>query len=73
MASLPFVHRKYELMSPADEPHDYKFSEAVFDTYAQLANSDYRYHFLCAGMAYFKAPAKEPGPVVEQMLERLKT
>jgi hypothetical protein len=63
---------RHHLVYNADEPHDYKFSEAVFDTYAQLGNSDRRYHFLCAGMAYFKAPAKRPGPVVEQMLERLK-
>jgi hypothetical protein len=64
---------RHHLVYNADEPHDYKFSEAVFDSYAQLANSDWRCHFLCAGMAYFKAPAKRPGPVVEQMLERLKT
>jgi hypothetical protein len=64
---------RHHLVYNADEPHDYKFSEAVFDSYALLANSAWRYHFLCAGMAYFKAPAKRPGPVVEQMLERLKT
>jgi hypothetical protein len=63
---------RHHLVYNADEAHDYKFSEAVFECYAQLANSDWRYHFLCAGMAYFKAPAKRPGPVVEQMLERLK-
>jgi hypothetical protein len=64
---------RHHLAYNADEPHDYKFSEAVFDNYAQLANSDWRHRFLCAGMAYFKAPAKRPGPVIEQMLERLKT
>jgi hypothetical protein len=64
---------RHHLVYSADEPHEYKFSEAVFDSYAQPANSDWRYRFLCAGMAYFKAPAKRPGPVVEQMLERLKT
>ncbi|HWX33694.1 MAG TPA: hypothetical protein VNZ53_40485 [Steroidobacteraceae bacterium] len=63
---------RHHLVYNADEPHDYKFSEAVFDSYAQLANSAWRNRFLCAGMAYFKAPAKRPGPVVEQMLERLK-
>ena len=63
---------RHHLVYNADEPHDYKFSEAVFDSYAQLANSDWRHRFLCAGMAYFKAPAKRPGPIVEQMLERLK-
>ena len=64
---------RHHLVYYADEPHDYKFSEAVFDSYAQLSNSDWRYRFLAAGMAYFKPPAKRPGPVVEQMLERLKT
>ena len=63
---------RHHLVYNADEPHDYKFSEAVFDSYAHLANSDWRCHFLSAGMAYFKAPASRPGPVVEQMLERLK-
>jgi len=64
---------RHHLVYNADEPHDYKFSEAVFDSYAQLANSDWRNHFLCAGMAYFKAPTKRPGRVVEQMLKRLRT
>jgi hypothetical protein len=64
---------RQHLVYNAEEPHDYKFSEAVFDSYAQLGNSDWRHRFLCAGMAYFKAPAKRPGPLVEQMLELLKT
>jgi hypothetical protein len=63
---------RHHLVYNADEPHHYKFSEAVFDSYAHLANSDWRCRFLSAGMAYFKAPARRPGPVVEQMLERLK-
>jgi hypothetical protein len=63
---------RHHLVYNADEPHDYKFSEAVFDNYAHLSNSAWRCYFLSGGMAYFKAPAKRPGPVVEQMLERLK-
>ncbi len=63
---------RHHLVYNADEPHDYKFSEAVLDSYAHLANSDWRCRFLSAGMASFKAPARRPGPVVEQMLERLK-
>ena len=63
---------RHHLVYNADEPHDYKFSEAVFDTYAHLSNSAWRWHFLSSGMAYFKGPAKRPGPVVEQMLERLR-
>jgi hypothetical protein len=71
-AEALIARARHHLVYHADESHDYKFSEAVFDSYAQLTNSDWRYRFLCAGMAYFKAPAKRPGPVVEQMLERLK-
>ena len=63
---------RHHLVYNADEAHDYKFSEAVFDSYAHLSNSAWQCHFLSAGMAYFKAPAKRPGPVVEQMLDRLK-
>jgi hypothetical protein len=63
--------RQY-LVHYADGPHDYKYSEAVFDSYAHLTNSAWRSRFLSAGMAYFKAPAKQPGPLVEQMLDRLR-
>ena len=63
---------RHHLVYNADEPHDYKFSEAVFDSYAHLSNSAWRWHFLSSGMAYFKGPAKRPGPVVEQMSERLR-
>lgn len=63
---------RHHVVYNADEPHDYKFSEAVFDSFAHLSDSAWRCHFLSAGMAYFKAPAKWPGPVVEQILERLK-
>src|SRR4029077_9084936 len=62
---------RHHLVYNADEPHDYKFSEAVLDSYAYLPNSVWRCYFLSAGIAYFKAPAKRPGPVVEQMVERL--
>jgi hypothetical protein len=62
----------HHLVYNADEPHGYRFSEAVFDSYAHLSNSAWRCYFLSAGMAYFKAPAKRPGRFVEQMLERLR-
>jgi hypothetical protein len=55
----------------ADEPHDYKFPEAVFENYLQLSDSAWRRRFLSAGMAHFKAPAQHPGPVVQQTLELL--
>lgn len=63
---------RHHLVYNAAGPHDYKFSEAVFDSYAQFANSDWQRRFLSAGMSTFKAPAKRPGPVVDEMLERLK-
>ena len=56
----------------AEEPHDYKFSEAVFDNYSHLADSAWRSRFLSAGMAYFKGPSTRPGPVVEEMIELLR-
>ncbi len=63
---------RHHVVYGAQEPHDYKFAEAVFDSYANLADSDWRCRFLSAGMAYFKAPVKRPGPLVEEMLELLK-
>jgi len=63
---------RHHLVYNAQGPHDYKFSEAVFDSYAHLPNSDWQRRFLSAGMSTFKAPAKRPGPVVEQILEGLK-
>jgi hypothetical protein len=63
---------RHHLVYNADEVHDYKFSEAVFDSYAHLSNSAWQCRFLSAGMAYFKAPAERPGPLVEQMLQRLR-
>jgi hypothetical protein len=64
---------RHHVVYNADEPHDYKYSEAVFDNYAHPANSDWRSRLLSAGMGSFKAPARRPSPVVEQMLEGLKT
>ena len=63
--------RRY-LIYNAEEPHDYKFSEAVFDNYSHLADSSWRSRFLSAGMAYFKGPARRPSPVVEEMIESLR-
>jgi len=63
--------RRY-LIYNAEEPHDYKFSEAVFDSYAHFADSAWRSRFLSAGMAYFKGPARRPSPLVEEMIEFLR-
>jgi hypothetical protein len=64
---------RHHLVYNAVEPHDYKFSEAVFDNYSHLADSAERSRFLSAGMAYFRGPAKQPGPVVGEMIELLRT
>jgi hypothetical protein len=56
----------------ADEPHDYKFPEAVFDTYAQFSDALWRRRFLSAGMAYYKAPAQHPVPLIQETLELLR-
>jgi len=63
---------RQHLIYNAEEPHDYKFSEAVFDNYAHFADSAWRSRFLSAGMAYFKGPATRPSPVVEEMMEHLR-
>jgi hypothetical protein len=62
---------RHHLVYHAAEPHDYKFSEAVFDNYSHLAASAWRGRLLSAGMAYFKGPANRPGPVVEETIELL--
>lgn len=56
----------------ADEPHDYKFPEAVFENCAQLSDTEWRRRFLSAGMAHFKAPAEQPGPIVQETLDLLR-
>ena len=61
------------LVDGAEEAHDYKFSEAVFDSYSQFPLKAWQDRFLSAGMAYFKAPVRRPGPVVQQARELLRT
>jgi hypothetical protein len=51
---------RHHLVYNADEAHDYKFCEAVFDNYSNLSDVAWRHRFLSAGMAYFKAPGKRP-------------
>ena len=64
---------RHHLVYGAVEAHDYKFAEAVFDNHAQFPQSgDGRARFLSAGMAYFKAPAKTPVPIVSETLELLR-
>jgi hypothetical protein len=63
---------RHHLVYNADDAHDYKFSEAVFDNYAHVSDCAWQWRFLSAGMAYFKAPAKRPAPVVEETMELLR-
>jgi hypothetical protein len=59
------------LVYGAQEAHDYKFAEAVFDNYAQFPDPAWRSRFLSAGMAYFKAPSQRPVPIVAETLKLL--
>jgi hypothetical protein len=64
---------RHHVVYGAEEAHDYKFAEAVFDTGSRFADSPWRSRFLSAGMAYFKAPAHRPQAVVDQARELLST
>ena len=70
-AEALIANGRHHLVYNADEAHDYKFAEAVFDNYSHLSDSAWRCRFLSAGMTYFKAPARRPGPVVEEIMELL--
>ena len=54
------------VIEQADEPHDYKYPEAVFDTYASIPQPAWQQRFLAAGMALFKAPVPRPTPLIEE-------
>jgi hypothetical protein len=64
---------RHHFVYHADEPHDYKFPEAVFENYSHLSDVAWRRRFLSAGMAHFKAPAQHPSPVVRETLELLQS
>jgi hypothetical protein len=64
---------RQHLVYNATEAHDYKFAEAVFDSYQQFSTPGWRHRFLSAGMAYFKAPSSRPVPIVQETLELLRT
>jgi hypothetical protein len=70
-AEALIANARHYLVYNADEAHDYKFSEAVFDSYSHLSDFAWRSRFLSAGMAYFKAPRKRPSPVIEETMELL--
>jgi hypothetical protein len=56
----------------ADDPHDYKYSEAVFENFANLPDFDWRCRCLSAGMGMYRAPAPQPSAIVTETLELLK-
>jgi hypothetical protein len=62
---------RHHLVYGAEEAHDYKFAEAVFDNFAQCQDPGWRARFLSAGMAYFKAPSSAPVPIVAETLKLL--
>lgn len=62
---------RHQVVYGAQEAHDYKFAEAMFDNYAHFQDPPWRVRFLSAGMAYFKPPARRPGGVIEEARELL--
>jgi hypothetical protein len=71
-ADALITRTRQHLVRFVDEAHDYKYAEAVFDNYSHVTDSAWRCRFLSAGMAYFKAAARRPAPVVEEMMELLR-
>ncbi len=70
-AGMLIATARRHLVYGAQEAHDYKLAEAVFDNYAQFPDRAWRARFLSAGMAYFKAPRRNPVPIVAQTLKLL--
>jgi hypothetical protein len=57
----------------ADDPHDFKYSEAVFENYANASDVEWRRRCLSAGMGLYRAPARQPNAVVAEALQLLHT
>ena len=51
--------------------HDYKFTEAVLESYRDMAPTAWRDRILAASMAYFTGSAEAPSPVSRKALELL--
>jgi hypothetical protein len=64
---------RHNVVYYADDPHDFKYSEAVFENYLNAADADWRHRCLGAGMGLYRAPARQPNTVVAGALERLRT
>jgi hypothetical protein len=63
---------RHHLVYFGDEAHDYKYAAAVFDDHSHFGDSAWRSRFLSAGMAYFKAPEKQPVGVVREVMDLLR-
>jgi hypothetical protein len=64
---------RHQCVYYADEVHDYKFAEAVFESYARFSNAAWRYRFLSAGTAHFKIPQQHPALLIRETLELLQS
>ena len=51
--------------------HDYKFTEAALENYAEMAPTAWRDRILAASMAYFTGSATAPNPVAQEALQLL--
>lgn len=71
-ASKLIASARHHVVYGAQEAHDYKFAEAVFDSCAQFQDPSWRSRFLSAGMAYFKQPTARPAPIVTETLKLLR-
>lgn len=63
---------RHSLVLGAEEAHDFKLSEAVFENSTQFSDATWRPRFLSAGMAYFTAPLQRPRPLVAETMELLR-
>ena len=74
MAATPrgsIATARHHVAYGAQEPHDFKFAEAMFENYAQCRTPlpPGAHDFLSAGMAYFKAPARRPAALIQEARE----
>jgi hypothetical protein len=63
---------RHSLVLGAQEAHDFKLSEAVFENLAQFSDFPWRSRLLSAGMAFFTAPLQRPRPLVAETMELLR-
>jgi hypothetical protein len=63
---------RHYLVRHASDPHDYKFTEGVFEDCAQIVDPAWRHRHVSAAMVYFKGPADRAHPAVAQAIELLR-